>query len=102
MQTMTFEPIHEYLEGPEIVRSEMWRIEWLWSGWHLVLRQKLLICDTGVTKHIAVFVCLLLSLKMLLFTPYEMPSVFAYRTNVTHPTGITIMQTLARIFYNVS
>ena len=31
------------------------------SGWHFVLRQKLLICDIGVTKHIVVFVCLFLS-----------------------------------------
>jgi hypothetical protein len=67
------------------------------GGWRFVLRQKiLLICDTGVTKHIVGFVSFFLSLEKFLFIPYETPSVLAARTNFTHPTDITIVPTLAR------
>jgi hypothetical protein len=42
-----------------------------------------------------------LSLKMLLYPPYEMPSVLAAPANITHSTDVTIVRTFAQ-FISVS
>lgn len=49
---MTIDPILEACEGPEVTRSETWRIQRLEDGWNLVLHYKLSYCKGDVTRHI--------------------------------------------------
>lgn len=41
-------------EELEVAQNEIRRIGWLGEGWNLVLHQKLLHCDEGVSRHIVI------------------------------------------------